>query len=263
MRVLGIRPAGARDGTLERVVEDLREAAAVRGDVAVVREDDHLEAPQESNTTVTVGPDGQWRAQGAGAGVQSVLDRLAPRTDVALVVAESVEVDPTIAIGRQAEGDLAFEGVDDLDVEAVLEQLEAAEPHETLESLVERVRRASGEERAGAIATFTGRVRVRDGPDDAPTELLEFERYEPVAGERMEGIRDDLEDREGVISVALYHRTGVVEAGEDIVHVVVLAGHRREAFRTVEDGIDRLKAEVPLFKREVTQSEEFWVHERQ
>jgi molybdopterin synthase catalytic subunit len=45
--------------------------------------------------------------------------------------------------------------------------------------------------------------------------------------------------------------------------VVVLAGHREEAFRTVEDGIDRLKAEVPLFKKEVTVSDEFWAHQHE
>jgi molybdopterin synthase catalytic subunit len=60
----------------------------------------------------------------------------------------------------------------------------------------------------------------------------------------------------------MHHRTGVIEAGEDIVFVVVLAGHRREAFRAVEDGIDRLKDEVPIFKKETTEAEEFWVHRR-
>jgi molybdopterin synthase catalytic subunit len=55
----------------------------------------------------------------------------------------------------------------------------------------------------------------------------------------------------------------VIEAGEDIVFVVVLAGHRREAFRAVEDGIDRLKDEVPIFKKEATEAEEFWVHQRE
>jgi molybdopterin synthase catalytic subunit len=79
----------------------------------------------------------------------------------------------------------------------------------------------------------------------------------------MARIREELESRDGVFEVVLHHRTGVVEAGEDIVFVVVLAGHRREAFRTVEDGIDRLKDEVPLFKREVTVEEEFWVHDRE
>jgi molybdopterin synthase catalytic subunit len=54
----------------------------------------------------------------------------------------------------------------------------------------------------------------------------------------------------------------VIEAGEDIVFVVVLAGHRGEAFRTVKDGIDRLKESVPIFKKEATESETFWVHRR-
>jgi len=78
----------------------------------------------------------------------------------------------------------------------------------------------------------------------------------------MANIRDELEARGGVHEVRMHHRTGLVEDGEDIVFVVVLAGHRREAFETVEDGIDRLKDEVPLFKKEVTVESEFWRHER-
>jgi len=65
-----------------------------------------------------------------------------------------------------------------------------------------------------------------------------------------------------VHEVATHHETGVVEAEEDAVHVIVLAGHRQEAFRAVEDGINRLKDEVPVFKKEVTEDGEFWVHDR-
>ena len=79
----------------------------------------------------------------------------------------------------------------------------------------------------------------------------------------MATLQEELEARDGVHEVRLHHRTGRVDAGEDIVFVVVLAGHRREAFRTVEDGIDRLKDEVPLFKKEVTAAETYWVHERE
>jgi molybdopterin synthase catalytic subunit len=78
----------------------------------------------------------------------------------------------------------------------------------------------------------------------------------------MAALRRDLEARDGVYAVRLHHKTGVVDAGEDIVFVVILAGHRTEAFRAVEDGINRLKEEVPLFKKEVTVDEEFWAHER-
>lgn len=143
----------------------------------------------------------------------------------------------------------------------MVDALHEREPYETLGSLVARVKESSDQDRAGAIATFTGRVRERDAPNDEPTEHLEFEKYDGVAEERLAGIREDLLDREGVYDVALHHRTGVMTAGEDIVFVVILAGHRSEAFRAVEDGIDRLKEAVPLFKKEVTVSDEFWAHE--
>ena len=60
----------------------------------------------------------------------------------------------------------------------------------------------------------------------------------------------------------MFHRTGTREASEDFVFVVVLVGHRAEAYETVSDGIDRLKDEVPIFKRETTVEEDFWVHDR-
>jgi molybdopterin synthase catalytic subunit len=149
-----------------------------------------------------------------------------------------------------------------VDIDATIEKLEQTEPYETLPSLVARAKESARADQAGAIATFTGRVRQRDGTDDDPTEYLEFEKYEGVADERMATIREELKARDGVYEVVLHHKTGVVTAGEDIVFVVVLAGHRPEAFRTVEDGINRLKEEVPFFKKEVTISEEFWAHEQ-
>jgi len=78
----------------------------------------------------------------------------------------------------------------------------------------------------------------------------------------MDDIKRDLEEREGVYEVAMHHETGVVKVEEDAVHVVVLAGHRQEAFLAVEDGINRLKDEVPIFKKEVTEDGGFWVHDR-
>jgi molybdopterin synthase catalytic subunit len=105
-------------------------------------------------------------------------------------------------------------------------------------------------------------VRAKDGDDDPRTLRLEFEKYEGVAEERMGAISRELAARDGVEEVLMHHRTGVVDDGEDIVFVVVLAGHRGEAFRAVEDGINRLKAEVPIFKKETTVDDAFWVHDR-
>jgi molybdopterin synthase catalytic subunit len=150
----------------------------------------------------------------------------------------------------------------DFDAAAVEAAAAEAPRHETRGSLVRRVEAAPGSERAGAVVAFTGRVRVRDDDDDARTERLEYERYEPVAGERIAGIEADLEAREDVVAVAIHHRGGSVPGEVDIVHVVAAAGHRDAAFEASRDGIDRVKSEVPIFKREVTAEGAVWAHER-
>ena len=199
---------------------------ALDGRVGVVRDDGR--PARDGGTAVARGDTEyvvgeEWRAAGDGLGVKDALDRLAPDHDYAAVVGVADLDVPLIAVGG-AETDA---------------------------------------DRAGAIATFTGRVRERDGEDDDATRYLEFEKYDGVAERTMRTIESELEARSGVLDVRLHHRTGRVEAGEDIVFTVVLAGHREEAFRAVEDGIDRLKDEVPLFKKEVTESETFWVHQRE
>ena len=224
-----------------------------------------------------------WHGSGDGLSVGDVLERLAPYHDYAVVLGPGAvgSVLPTIVVGNsrlldstdnehRADGESSnSDPIVDvgsaaaLDVDDAIAAIDDTEPFETLESLVAEVKRSPAAEFAGAIATFTGRVRAKEGPEDDRTRYLEFEKYEGVADQRMRRIEEELAERAGVQEVRLHHRTGRVDDGEDIVFVVVLAGHREEAFRTVEDGINRLKDEVPLFKREVTEDETFWVHERE
>ncbi|ELY45035.1 molybdopterin synthase [Natronorubrum sulfidifaciens] len=274
MHVLGILDHGARGDTLEQVVDRTIDRLTAAGRVGVVRYDatiaDGMHAHEPTavggDVIYDLGADGDWTATGTGMDVADALDQLTPTCDYAVVVGVDDLRYPKLVVGSSdVDDDDVLEAVDtpgELDVEAVVAALEETDPHETLESLVDRVKRSPAAERSGAIATFTGRVRAKDDPDDARTQYLEFEKYEGVADERMAALETDLEARAGVLEVELYHRTGIVEDGEDIVFVVVLAGHREEAFRTVEDGINRLKDEVPLFKKEVTVDDEFWVHDR-
>jgi molybdopterin synthase catalytic subunit len=217
-----------------------------------------------SDLTYGIG-EGEWFAPGEEVTLTTALDRLAQTCDYGIVEGYSGARLPTVALGGWAveHGDVIATGEtdEDIDVATVVSALDSVDDYETLSSLVSKVKASPDGDKAGAIATFTGRVRAKDDPEDEPTEFLEFEKYEGVAESKMATIRDELEARDGVYEVRLHHKTGVVEAGEDIVFVVVLAGHRTEAFVTVEDGIDRLKDEVPLFKKEVTVSEEFWAHE--
>ena len=275
MKVLGV--VGPSDSGKTTLVERLVDRLGERGPVATVKHCTHdpdvdtaakdTARHRAAGADATYGlTDGDgWFATGADRTLGETLDDLAPDYDYVVVEGYSDAAVPQVVLGdRDHRGEALATGetADGIDVDAVLDALAETEPHETLGSLVRRVKESPRAERAGAIATFTGRVRAKDSPDDEPTKYLEFEKYEGVADDRMEAISAELAEREGVLDVVMHHRTGVIDYGEDIVFVVVLAGHREEAFRTVEDGINRLKDEVPLFKKEVTVDEEFWVHER-
>ena len=275
MQVLGV--VGPSDSGKTTLVERLADRLMKRGRVATIKHLTHApEVDTEGKdtarhraagaaTTYGLTDDEGWFATGEDRTLDDTLDALAPDYDYAIVEGFSDATIPQVVLGgRDHAGPelAAAPTADDVELDAVLDALAGTEPRKTLESLVAGVKSAAQAERGGAIATFTGRVRARDAPDDEPTEYLAFEKYEGVADDRMATIEAELEARDGILDVRLHHRTGVIEYGEDIVFVVVLAGHRREAFRAVEDGIDRLKDEVPLFKKEVTVDDEFWVHEQ-
>ncbi|MBP1986178.1 molybdopterin synthase [Halolamina salifodinae] len=257
LSIIGPGAAGIRDAVADRF--DGRVATVGRTESAGIDADDGVDGRFELTE------DGDWTAAGDGRSFSDLLDSLAAEYDYTVVSGFSKLRLPTVVIGNaEVPGDVyhRVDDASDIDPDTLAAELDDLDPHVTLESLVDEAKQSPLAERSGAIATFTGRVRAKDAEDDSPTTHLKFEKYEGVAEQRMAAIASELEEREGVFEVLFHHRTGVVVDGEDIVFVVVLAGHRREAFRTVEDGIDRLKDEVPLFKKETTQDEEFWVHDR-
>lgn len=103
----------------------------------------------------------------------------------------------------------------------------------------------------GAIVTFHGTTRDVD--------RLDYEAYEPMASERIAAILDEVAARHEVEGIAAEHRTGAVPLGEPSVLVAVAAAHRGQAFAAAREAIDRIKAEAPIWKREVEGDEGRWV----
>jgi len=259
MQTLSIVGPGAAD-VRDAVVARLDGRVATVGWSETAGSDD-----TDATARFELSPDGDWTAAGDDRSFADLLDDLSAEYEYAVISGFSKLRLPTVVIGdEEVPGDVLrrVDDADDLDPAALAAEIDDLDPYVTLESLVAAAKQSPRAERSGAIATFTGRVRAKDAEDDSRTTHLKFEKYEGVAEQRMADIAAELEERDGVFEVLFHHRTGVVVDGEDIVFVVVLAGHRREAFRTVEDGIDRLKDEVPLFKKETTEDEQFWVHDR-
>jgi MoaE-MoaD fusion protein len=100
-----------------------------------------------------------------------------------------------------------------------------------------------GRPAAGAIVTFAGTTR--------DVERLEYEAYAEMARERIAAILAECVERHGLEAAAAEHRTGSVPRGEPSVVVAVSAPHREEAFAAAREAIDRIKAEAPIWKKEV------------
>jgi MoaE-MoaD fusion protein len=112
-------------------------------------------------------------------------------------------------------------------------------------------------ERAGAIATFTGTVRRQSRGREVVN--LEYEAYAEMAEEVMAQIARDLEARYDLCALAIHHRVGRLEIGEASVVIAVSAAHRQDALAACKDAIDWLKETVPLWKKEVYEGGEEWI----
>ncbi len=100
-----------------------------------------------------------------------------------------------------------------------------------------------GDPGAGGIVTFQGVTRE--------VASLDYEAYREMAEERIAAILEDCAGRHGLLAAAAEHRIGRVPLGEPGVVVAVSAGHREEAFAGAREAIDRIKAEAPIWKREL------------
>ena len=122
----------------------------------------------------------------------------------------------------------------------------SAEPL-SLDSLVSRVR----DPRAGAVVAFSGVTRE--------VERLEYEAYAEMAEERLAAIVAEAVEHHGLCAAAVEHRVGEVPLTEPSVIVAASAPHRGEAFAGAREIIDRVKAEAPIWKKEIEGGEGRWV----
>ena len=109
----------------------------------------------------------------------------------------------------------------------------------------------------GAVVTFLGATR-RNSMGKSVL-YLEYEAYEPMALKKLSEIADEVTEKWGIEDVAIVHRIGRLEI-EDVSLVVAIASpHRKEAFQACGYVVDRIKEDVPIWKKEVFEDGEVWV----
>jgi molybdopterin synthase catalytic subunit len=105
----------------------------------------------------------------------------------------------------------------------------------------------------GAVVVFDGVVR-----DDGITEM-ELEAYADVAVAEMEKIAREAAQNHRLLHVDIIHRIGKLSIGENILIIVVSAGHRPEAYAGSRYIIEEIKKSVPIWKKELTRDGGRWV----
>lgn len=123
-----------------------------------------------------------------------------------------------------------------------------------LAALLARVRSDSD----GALILFAGVVRDHDA--GRAVQGLRYEAYEEMARGKLETICREVLAEHEIGDVSVVHRTGDLSVGEASVAIAVAAPHRDAAYRASREIIERLKREVPIWKRErYADGEENWL----
>jgi MoaE-MoaD fusion protein len=111
---------------------------------------------------------------------------------------------------------------------------------------------------SGGTVLFSGTVRDHSAAGEVTR--LEYEAWDERALQGLEAIGAELFGSWPVRKVAILHRVGRLEIGEISVLVCCSAPHRAEAFEAARHGIERLKRDVPIWKKEsLASGESGWV----
>ena len=122
---------------------------------------------------------------------------------------------------------------------------------------VEQIIRAVSTPRSGGIDVFIG--TVRNHSQGKRVRQLEYTAYVPMAEKLMAEIEKEIRGKWIVEGIALVHRIGMLKIGDAAVVTAVSATHRNEAFEACRYAIDRVKAIVPIWKKEHFEEGLAWV----
>ena len=120
----------------------------------------------------------------------------------------------------------------------------------------------AGDPAVGAVASFVGTVRDRNGGAVGKVSALELEHYPGMTEKSIEAMIDLALSRFDIRAARVVHRVGPLLPGDQIVLVAVSSEHRGQAFQACEFLMDYLKTQAPFWKKETSEAGERWVDAR-
>lgn len=114
------------------------------------------------------------------------------------------------------------------------------------------------DDQAGAIDFFIG--TIRNFSEAGKIEGIFYESYITMAEESMKQIENEVSQKWDVKKLTIIHRVGNLTLGDISLAVAVSTPHRDDAFKACRYIVERIKHEVPIWKKEkIVGGEEKWV----
>ena len=124
------------------------------------------------------------------------------------------------------------------------------------EFVAESISKHSTKKNIGAHSIFLGQVR-NDIIDGNEVKAIEYTTYNEMALEKFHEIRNAVFDKYDIECMHIYHSLGVVNAGDISLFVFTSSVHRKQAIEACEYTVERIKAEVPVWGKEIFENENY------
>jgi molybdopterin synthase catalytic subunit len=122
--------------------------------------------------------------------------------------------------------------------------------------IADSIQKHSTQTGIGGHSIFLGQVRA-DKINGKEVTSIEYTAYEEMALEKMHTIRENMFAKYDLACMHVYHSLGKVKTGEISLFVFTSAAHRKAAIDACEEAVERIKAELPVWGRELLMDESY------
>jgi molybdopterin synthase catalytic subunit len=120
----------------------------------------------------------------------------------------------------------------------------------------ESIEKHSSNKLIGGHSIFLGQVRVDDIEEKKVSAIL-YTAHEEMALQKMAEIREDIFAKYPLTCMHVHHSLGKVNVGEICLFVFTSSAHRKPAIDSCSECVERIKAELPIWGKEIFDDSEY------
>jgi molybdopterin synthase catalytic subunit len=108
----------------------------------------------------------------------------------------------------------------------------------------------------GGHSIFLGQIRA-DVIENKTVKAIEYTSHTEMALELMADLREAIFAKYDLICMHVYHSLGIVHSGDISLFVFTSSKHRKEAIKACEEIVEKIKAELPIWGKEIFEDDSY------